>query len=579
MKTRHAVRTALRRAPALRKGLWLTVGFAVVGTALQVMIPVLVQQIVDLEILSDEGPDVGGLVQRAGLALAAMVLAAWAGREAIVRLSISASTGLADLRVSTFRHIHSRSVLHTQSEKRGALVSRVTSDIETIQDFMEWGGIGLMVGTAQVTLALVVMLVYDVLLTVLILAAVIVYGLLIGWFQRILARAHDRVRVTVATALGAMSEAISGLPIIRAYGAERSTVTKVSKALDEEFEAEYRTGRLGAFLFSSADVFAGGITAMVIGVGVMTGTTAGRLLAFLFLVNLMIEPVQTLVETLDSAQSAGAGLRRILGELDTPAEISDPPEGVTLPDRPIDVVVDGLSFQYPDGPVAVDGVSLSIDPGRRVAVVGETGSGKTTFTKLVTRLLDPSDGSIALAGISIDRVRFADLRRRVSFVPQEGFLFDDTILENVRYGRPAATDAEIAGAFEDLSLGDWVGELADGLETVVGERGGQLSAGERQLVALARAWLARPELLVLDEATSAVDPVLEVRLRNAIETLSQGRTTITVAHRLSTAETADEVIVFDGGRVVEHGSHQSLVAAGGVYAALHADWSAGTTVI
>ncbi|MBT8198262.1 MAG: ABC transporter ATP-binding protein, partial [Acidimicrobiia bacterium] len=193
MKTRHALTMAIRRAPALSKGLRLTVFFAVAGTALQVMIPVLVQQIVDLEILSDEGPDLGGLLQKAGIALAAMALAAWAGREAIVRLSISSSTGLADLRVSTFEHIHSRSVLHTQSERRGALVSRVTSDIETIQDFMEWGGIGLMVGTAQVTLALMVMLVYDWLLTLLVIGAVMIYGLLVGWFQRILARAHDRV--------------------------------------------------------------------------------------------------------------------------------------------------------------------------------------------------------------------------------------------------------------------------------------------------------------------------------------------------------------------------------------------------
>ncbi|NNC74186.1 MAG: ABC transporter ATP-binding protein [Acidimicrobiia bacterium] len=579
MKTRHALTMAIRRAPALSKGLRLTVFFAVAGTALQVMIPVLVQQIVDLEILSDEGPDLGGLLQKAGIALAAMALAAWAGREAIVRLSISSSTGLADLRVSTFEHIHSRSVLHTQSERRGALVSRVTSDIETIQDFMEWGGIGLMVGTAQVTLALMVMLVYDWLLTLLVIGAVMIYGLLVGWFQRILARAHDRVRVTVAAALGAMSEAISGLPIIRAYGAERTTMEKVSSALDAEFNAEYRTARFGAALFSSADLFAGGITAMVIGVGVVTGTTAGRLLAFLFLVNLMIEPVQTLVETLDSAQSAGAGLRRILGELDTEVEIVDPPDGEPLPDRPLDVVVDGLRFQYPQGPVAVADVTVAIESGKRVAVVGETGSGKTTFTKLITRLLDPSEGRILIGGVPVDRVRFSDLRSRVAFVPQEGFLFDASILENVRYGRPDASDGEVHEAFDDLGLGGWLTELPDGAATQAGERGGQLSAGERQLVALVRAWLARPDLLVLDEATSAVDPVLEVRLRNAIETLSRGRTTITVAHRLSTAETADEVIVFDGGRVVERGPHATLVAAGGVYAALHADWSAGTVAI
>lgn len=579
MKTRHALRRAIQAAPALRRGLGLTILLSVVGTALQVVIPVLVQQIVDLEILDPDGPDLAGLIRRASVALAAMVLAAWAGRQAIVRLTVSSSTGLADLRTSTFAHIHSRSVLHTQSERRGALVSRVTSDVETIQDFMEWGGLGLMIGTSQVILALVVMVIYDWFLTALIVAAVLVYGLLLGWFQRILARAHDRVRVSVAAALGAISEAIAGLPIIRAYGAERTTMEKVDSALDAEFDAEYRTARFGAALFSSADLFAGAITAVVIAVGVMTGTSAGRLLAFLFLVNLLVEPVQTMVETLDSAQSAGAGLRRILGELDAPVEIADPVDGLPLPSGPLDVVARSLSFRYPDGPVAVDDVSVDIAAGSRIAVVGETGSGKTTFTKLVTRLLDPSDGELLVGGISVDKIRFSDLRSRIAFVPQEGFLFDTSILDNVRYGKPGATDAEVRQAFDDLGLTAWLDELPDGLSTRAGERGNRLSAGERQLIALARAWLGRPDLLVLDEATSAVDPILEVRLRNAIETLSQGRTSITVAHRLSTAEVSDQILVFDRAKLVERGTHAELLVRGGAYTALHADWSAGTQAV
>jgi putative ABC transport system ATP-binding protein len=212
-------------------------------------------------------------------------------------------------------------------------------------------------------------------------------------------------------------------------------------------------------------------------------------------------------------------------------------------------------------------------------VVGETGSGKTTFAKLVVRLLDATEGSIRIGGIPVEEVAFASLRSRVAYVPQEGFLFDTTVAGNVRYGRPEVDDEGIAKAFADLGLAQWVESLPNGLDTEVGERGSQLSAGERQLVALTRAWLSQPDLLVLDEATSAVDPALEVSLRRAIDRLIAGRTSITIAHRLSTAEASDFVLVFDDGRLVERGTHNELLAMAGVYAGMHADWTAGTTVL
>jgi putative ABC transport system ATP-binding protein len=221
-------------------------------------------------------------------------------------------------------------------------------------------------------------------------------------------------------------------------------------------------------------------------------------------------------------------------------------------------------------------VDVSIAAGQRVAVVGQTGSGKTTFAKLVVRLLDPIGGVVEIGGTPVHRVRFASLRARVGYVPQEGFLFDTSVAENVRYGKPGVNDDAIRLAFADLGLTDWVDSLPDGIHTPVGEGGSHLSAGERQLVALTRAWMSQPDLLVLDEATSAVDPALEVSLRRAIDRLITGRTSITIAHRLSTAEASDEVLVFDRGRLAERGHHRDLVAAGGVYSSLHYDWMAGT---
>jgi len=577
-------RTALRRlfavVPSLRRGLGITVILAIAGTALQVAIPVAVQQIVDIEILDPGGVDVAGAGYRSLVVLGAMGLAMLARRASTFRLARISATGLSDLRVKVFEHLHKLSALHVESERRGALVARVTSDIYRIQDFMEWGGMGMLIGVSQLTLAVAAMLVYSWQLALGVIAGVTVYGLLLLWFQRILARAHDAVRERVADSMSAMGESISGLAVVRAYGAETPTLHRVRTAVDAQFRAEFRTATMGSTLFSSAELFAGILTAGVIAGGILlgpeSGITAGSLLAFLFLVNLLVQPVQTLVETLDAVQAAAAGMRRVLEILDTPVDLADPEDGRDLPQRPLDVRMEEVRFRYPRGDDVLREINVDIPAGRRVAVVGETGSGKTTFAKLVVRLLDPTAGSVLIGGVRADEVRFASLRARVAYVPQEGFLFDTTVAENVRYGRPNVTDDGIMLAFVDLGLSDWVESLPDGLATKVGERGTALSAGERQLVALVRAWLSQPDLLVLDEATSAVDPALEVQLRRAIDRLIVGRTSITIAHRLSTAEASDEVLVFDGGRLVERGTHEQLVNAGGTYTRLHRDWAAGT---
>jgi putative ABC transport system ATP-binding protein len=257
-------------------------------------------------------------------------------------------------------------------------------------------------------------------------------------------------------------------------------------------------------------------------------------------------------------------------------EIPDPVDKAALPTGALDVRFSNVTYSYGDGPEVLSGIDAYVAAGSRVAVVGETGSGKTTFAKLAVRLLERDAGTIEIGGTALDRIAFASLRDRVAFVPQEGFLFEGSVADNIRYGKPEATDRDIRTAFVELELDDWLDRLPEGLATLVGERGGDLSAGERQLVALVRAWISVPDVLVLDEATSAVDPALDVQLRRAMERLTEGRTAITVAHRLATAEAADEVFVFDQGRLVERGHHRDILAAGGVYTALHADWVTGT---
>jgi ATP-binding cassette subfamily B protein len=560
--------------------LGLTLVLAVVGTALQIVVPVVLQQIIDNEILGSGDVDTSAVLRRGGFAVFAVLLAMVARFISLRRLVHSSSSGLSQLRIKTFDHLHRLSMLELQAERRGALVARVTSDIETIQHWMEWGGVGMVLGVAQIFLALLVMFVYGWQLALATVVGVTAYTFMIVAFQRVLSRAHDKVRERVADSLSATGEAISGLTTVRAYGMEDVVMERVDDTLDEQFKAEVRTAVFASSLFSSAELFAGFLTAMVVVLGVVFGPTwgisAGTLVAFLFLVNLLIEPIQRLVETIDQAQSAGAGLRKILRIIDTPILIPDPVDGTRLPDRSLRVEFSDVSFRYPEGPDILNGIEIHIPAGERVAVVGETGSGKTTFAKLATRLLIPREGDIDVGGVNIDDVPFGSLRSRVAYVPQEGFLFDASVADNVRYGKPGVSDGRVRAAFADIGLLDWVESLPRGIDTEVGELGGNLSAGERQLVALVRAWISNPSVLVLDEATSAVDPVLEVQIRNAIDRVTQGRTSITVAHRLSTAEASDRVLVFDNGEIVEDGPHSLLVAAGGVYAAMHQDWEGST---
>jgi putative ABC transport system ATP-binding protein len=302
------------------------------------------------------------------------------------------------------------------------------------------------------------------------------------------------------------------------------------------------------------------------------GLTFGQVTAFLFLADVFLHVFTDLPEIYSETQTAIAGWRKILSVLDIPIEVVEPIDGVTLPHGALSMTADAVRYRYRDGPEVLHGITLSVPAGGHVAIVGETGCGKTTFAKLMCRLADPLAGRIVIGGVDLPQIESASRRARIRMVPQDGFLFGTNVRENVRYGREGASDQEVDAVFTELGLAEWVAGLPEGLDTPVGERGEALSVGERQLVALARAHISDPGLLILDEATSAVDPATERRITEALRRLSAGRTVITIAHRLSTAEGAERVFVFDAGRLVEEGTHGELVAAGGRYAALYRSW-------
>ncbi|SDC96632.1 ABC transporter ATP-binding protein [Nocardioides lianchengensis] len=581
----RTLRRGVHYSPELVEGIRVTLLLAVLASVGQVVVPVAVQQVLDKGLGADGGPDVSFTVWTGVLAALAIVGTSWASYAMTSRLFTTSERGLATLRIKAFRHVHDLPLLTQNTERRGALVSRVTSDVDQVSQFLVFGGLLLIVSVGQVLVATVVMLIYSWQLTIVVWVCFLPLFASLRFFQRKLSAAYGVVRRQVGLMLSAISEPVVGAAVVKSYAVEARTQGRIDEAIGIHQAASTRAQGFTAVSFSLGGLSAGLANAGVLIVGIWLGQgvvpgaddiTAGQVLAFAFLVTLFVGPVQMGTQILTDAQNAIAGWRRVIGILDTPADLVDPgPEGRELPRGPVDVRFEGVTFAYPGGPPVLREVTLDLAAGTRVAIVGETGSGKSTFAKLLTRLMDPTEGAVLLDGIDVREVGQASLRRSVVLVPQEGFLFDDTLTANVRYGRLGASEAEILASAEELGLSDWLAGLPRGLETRVGQRGESLSAGERQLVALLRAHLADPDLLVLDEATSSVDPALEMRIGRALERLMSGRTSVTIAHRLSTAESADEVVVVDRGRVVQRGHHSVLAAeADSVYAGLHASWTA-----
>jgi len=576
--TWQTLRRGLALSPELRAGLLGTLALAIASMVGRVAVPIAIQQGIDEGLQASGGPNLQRIAVGATLTVAILVVTTTCGYLMMRRLFTVTETALASLRVRTFRHIHDLSMLHQQTQRRGVLVARVTSDVDSITQFLQWGGVILLVNSGQILVTTVVMAFYSWQLTLVVLGAFLPSAYIIKRFQPILSTAYGEVRKRVGALYGAVSEAVVGSAVIRAYGVGGRTQERLDDTIDSYQRAQKRALRMSVTSFSTGELAAGLAMSSVVVVGVLLGVGGelklGELVAFLFLVTLFIQPVQIATEVLNEAQNAVSGWRRVLDTLDEQPDVADPAgEGVELPTGALDLTFEHVSFNYPDGPRVLHDVHLEIPAKTKVAVVGETGSGKTTFAKLLTRLMDPTEGRVLLSGVDLATVRFDSLRSHVVMVPQDGFLFDDTIGANVRFARPGLTDAELLAAFEELGLGDWLSGLAEGLDTPVGERGEALSVGERQLVALARAYVADPDLLVLDEATSAVDPATEVRLQHTLDAVTRGRTTVAIAHRLSTAQAADEVIVVDKGVIVQRGPHEELAnQTDSVYARLYASW-------
>jgi ATP-binding cassette subfamily B protein len=576
------LRRGLAVTPELREGILLTAVLAVATAVGKLVIPILIQQILGRGVLGDAGYRPGFVAVACSAAVVLCVGLYALSRATFLRLVRAAEASLLGLRIRAFEHIHRLSLAEHVEQRRGALVSRVTSDVETMAQFTEWGAVAWIVDSVLIVGTVAVMLAYSWQLTLLSILVFLPLLPALRYLQRRQLAAYDAVRDAVGGTLSEVSELVTGAPVVQAYGLQRRTRRRLDRAIDRQYRAQMGAAKWFAVMFPLADLFGALALSAVVTAGAINGESWGlgfdELVAFLFLVSLLQLPIAELSEILDQTQIAIAGWRKILGVLATPIDVVEPTDGVHLPPGALTVDLEGVRFAYRGGSEVLRDVDLHLPAGASVAVVGETGSGKTTIAKLLCRLADPTAGVVRVGGVDLRDVDPDARRLSIRMVPQDGFLFDTTIGENVRAGRMDATDAEVEATFTRLGLGPWLDDLPGGLGAPAGERGTNLSVGERQLVALARAQLGDPGLLILDEATSSVDPETEVVLANALERVSEGRTVVSIAHRLSTAERADLVLVVDAGEIVERGTHAELVQAGGTYAGLYESWLGNTRV-
>lgn len=499
-------------------------------------------------------------------------------RAQVVMISRVGEQFLRDLRVQVFEHLQRLSMPFYDREKAGVVVSRMTADVDQMENLVQQGLV-LMLTNAMLGVVAVVML--SIVSWQLFLICLIPMPFVIAAavkFQRDSSRSYLRVRDWIGVTLTSLQEGISGVRVIQAFTQEDTTVKRFSRRNRGLYDAYMHTVWISCWFLPVIEFAGLSTTALVIGLGgwltVKGVVTVGTITFFVLSLSNLFDPVQQLSQYFNQIQEAGSGLTKLFDLLDTEIDVPEAPDAVDLPSAGA-VEVRGVSFGYAGGDPVLQDVDLTIAQGEQLALVGPTGAGKSTLAKLIARYYDPTGGEVRFGGVDLRRASAATLRRHIVVVPQEGFLFNGTILDNVRIAKPEATDDEVVEALRSIGALDRFASLPEGLHTEVHERGSRLSAGEKQLVSLARAALADPALLVLDEATSSLDPGTEALVEDAMHHLTEGRTVVVICHRLSTAERADRIGVVDHGRLVELGDHDELVAQRGRYAALYETWMRG----
>ena len=562
-----------KMAAPFRKTMWMAFACVCVTTVCALAGPILVKHGIDAGIRAN---DVGELNLSVALYLMVACLAYVFGRMQFLYLNRTGESFLRVLRLAVFRQMQRQSMAFYDRNKAGVLVARMTADIESMAELVQWGLLQFIAAGMLLVFAFFVLLTLSWQLTI---VALLVMPLLIAAsikFQRDSNKAYLTVRERVGANLSALQEGITTVRVIQAYAQEEETIEKFTKSNRELFQSHERSVRISTWYFALIEF--GGVfaSALMIGIGgwlVHRGdVTLGTVVAFTLLLSSLFDPVQQLSQLYNTVQSAGAALNKLFQILDAKPEVDEHPAAVALPEAG-ELRVDGVTFTYAGATnPALNNVSITVDVGEKLALVGPTGAGKSTLAKLMARLYDPQSGVVSYGGVNLTMATMDSLRKRIVVVPQEGFLFNGTIRDNLRIARSDATDEQIDAAVAAIGATEHFATLPDGLDTEVRERGSRLSAGERQLVALARAALVDPRVLVLDEATSNLDPGTEAEVEQALERLMAGRTVIVVAHRLSTVQRADHIAVIDAAGIAEYGTQDQLVALNGRYNALATAW-------
>ncbi len=485
---------------------------------------------------------------------------------------------LADLRNRLFDHLQRLSLGFYERNRAGVIISRLTNDVEAIDQLVTDGVTSLVQNTLTLLGTAILLFILDWRLALATLLVIPFMSVATFIFRTRSARAYAAVRERLGLVTATLAEDIAGMRVVQAFTRERTNIRNFREVSERYRDSNMQTVVLNGLYFPFVDLLSSVALAVVLGYGghlyFQGDVTLGTLFAFLLYIQNFFDPVQQLSQLYGTFLSATAALDKIVDVLDQEPEVVDRPGANALPSVEGRVAFEGVRFGYGNGPEVLHGLDLDVPPGTTVALVGHTGAGKSTIAKLLARFYDPREGRITIDGRDLCDVTQASLRRQLGIVPQEGFLFAGTVTENIAFGRPDAKPEEVVRAAETIGAHDFILRLEDGYETELQERGSRLSLGQRQLVALARALLADPRILILDEATSSVDIGTERKIERALRTLLAGRTAFVIAHRLSTIRDADLIVVLEHGRVIEQGSHDELMRKRGLYTSLYGDWAA-----